>query len=551
MPRCLSVDFANMQALTHTQSRRCPAFLAITRADQEGDREGMAAVKINRVLHDKDERDELFSRIDGNGNGVLSLAEIDGFVKAEYPGQFHHQVLMRAYKAADVSKDGLIDRPEFFKCGAVSRCRCAASEAPVYSSVTPVLHACRLLKYLVYFQEMWGSFEDLDKDKDGRLSFEEFKASCTAMDIGLASAEAAEEFAKCDADGGGMILFEEFTTWCCHRSVGTDPLAKEAEEDLLRDRCAEQIRAYLLRKGKGDHTEGVVKAFKKAQYEPLTWVDELEQLETEGLLDSFLGSCKKKEKREEAKGGGTKGAGKNKSKPKHPPQAQLTMPDKAGRAKLFRDIDVNGNNGLSLAEIDKAVESGLIGRALNYPDFNHKPALMRAYHAADRSGDAFIQRGEFFKLLKYEGHRIACTAATVVCASFVARVFRFHGHPQCDTMYTLNNRYMVYFNNLWHKFEEIDSDHDRRINAEEFAAGCEVVGLRLSPEETAAEFKKCDADGGGQILFAEFCTWCAERHIADHESAEEAEPPEPARARQKRHKQKKGGACCGSRPTAH
>eukprot|EP01044_Picomonas_judraskeda_P031602 COSAG03_NODE_11868_length_572_cov_13.378436_1_plen_106_part_10 len=106
-----------MQALTHTQSRRCPAFLAITRADQEGDREGMAAVKINRVLHDKDERDELFSRIDGNGNGVLSLAEIDGFVKAEYPGQFHHQVLMRAYKAADVSKDGLIDRPEFFKCG--------------------------------------------------------------------------------------------------------------------------------------------------------------------------------------------------------------------------------------------------------------------------------------------------------------------------------------------------------------------------------------------------------------------------------------------------
>ena len=90
----------------------------------------MAAAEINRVLHDKDERDELFSRIDGNGNGLLSLAEIDGFVKAEYPGQFHHQAVMRAYKAADVSKDGMIERPEFFKCDTVSECRRAASARP-------------------------------------------------------------------------------------------------------------------------------------------------------------------------------------------------------------------------------------------------------------------------------------------------------------------------------------------------------------------------------------------------------------------------------------
>ena len=251
---------------------------------------------------------------------------------------------------------------------------------------------------------MWSSFDAIDKDKDGRLDLAEFKDSCAVLGIGLSPAEAAQEFAKCDADGGGKVLFEEFCTWCCHRSVGTDPLAKEAAEDLLRDRCAEQIREYLRRKGKGDHTEGVVKAFKKAQYEPMSWVDELEQLETEGILDGFLDSCKKKERREVAAKGGSKATathGGRSSAPKHPPKSQLTMPDKAGRAKLFRDIDVNGNGGLSLAEIDKAVESGLIGKALNYPDFNHKPALMRAYKAADRSGDAFIQQGEFFKLLKY------------------------------------------------------------------------------------------------------------------------------------------------------
>ena len=90
---------------------------------------------------------------------------------------------------------------------------------------------------------------------------------------------------------------------------------------------------------------------------------------------------------------------------------QLVMPDKAARTQLFRDIDVNGNGGLSLAEIDKAIVSGQIGKAMNCPDFNHKPAIMRAYKAADKDGDEFIERREFFKLLKYvrlDSHPQAC-----------------------------------------------------------------------------------------------------------------------------------------------
>ena len=55
---------------------------------------------------------------------------------------------------------------------------------------------------------------------------------------------------------------------------------------------------------------------------------------------------------------------------------------------LFRcaEMDVNANGALSLAEIDKAVVAGTVGRALHCPDFDHKPALMRAYKAADASG---------------------------------------------------------------------------------------------------------------------------------------------------------------------
>ena len=92
------------------------------------------------------------------------------------------------------------------------------------------------------------------------------------------------------------------------------------------------------------------------------------------------------------------------------------MPDTKARRALFNRIDVNGNGRLSLAEIDKAVVEGLIGRALGAPDFNHKPALMRAYKAADTNSDSFIERTEFAKLLWF----------------------------------------ITYFNNLWGKFSQID-----------------------------------------------------------------------------------------------
>ena len=42
------------------------------------------------------------------------------------------------------------------------------------------------------------------------------------------------------------------------------------------------------------------------------------------------------------------------------------------RNALFDRMDCNGNGGLSLAEIDKAVLE-------LWPQFNHKKALMRAY----------------------------------------------------------------------------------------------------------------------------------------------------------------------------
>ena len=143
--------------------------------------------------------------------------------------------------------------------------------------------------------------------------------------------------------------------------------------------------------------------------------DEVTKLSKEEKIKASQAKLAERKKKEEQSGG--KGKAKRpweikaerKKKAMESKQKEIEMPSKEERTKLFNRMDNNGNGGLSLAEIDK----GIIEL---YPAFNCKPALMRAYKAADKSGDGFIERREFRLLLHY----------------------------------------LVYFNNIFHKFEEID-----------------------------------------------------------------------------------------------
>ena len=158
-------------------------------------------------------------------------------------------------------------------------------------------------------------------------------------------------------------------------------------------------------------------------------------------------------------------------------QIRLDTATKELRTKLWRGLDFNGNGIVSLAEIDKWVVE-------RYPLLNSKPALMRAYKKTtlkDGNGDDWVQRREFIKLL----------------------------------------RNLFYFNRVYLVFDEIDTDDDRRIDLTEFKTGFDKLKMENHDAETV--FSEIDRNGGGYILFNEFCSWFAKNMNVEELLEEELE----------------------------
>lgn len=145
-------------------------------------------------------------------------------------------------------------------------------------------------------------------------------------------------------------------------------------------------------------------------------------------------------------------------------EIQAITEDKKELKKLWTCLDFNGNGIVSLAEIDKFVIE-------RFPLLNHKPALMRAYKKTtkkDGNGDDWVQKNEFKALLKN----------------------------------------LIHFNRVFHIFDKIDTDDDRRIDLEEFKRGFEQ--LKMDTDRNSEDiFAEIDKNKGGFILFDEFSSWYA------------------------------------------
>merc|ERR1711976_457864 len=148
------------------------------------------------------------------------------------------------------------------------------------------------------------------------------------------------------------------------------------------------------------------------------------------------------------------------------------------RKQIFDQFDVNSNNLLSLAEIDKACRDVLCIHKL----FKCKPALMRAYMlardkwpATSKYSDDYVTRNEFRLLLIY--------------LKLYYELFRMYGL--------------------------IDIDGDRRIDYMEFIAAIPIVeSWGVQVQDPKAEFRNMDKNGKGKVLFDEFCDWAIRKEMA-------------------------------------
>lgn len=149
-----------------------------------------------------------------------------------------------------------------------------------------------------------------------------------------------------------------------------------------------------------------------------------------------------------------------------------SVPTQQECAELWSKFDYNGNGMLSLAELDKAVMD-------LWPELNHKPAIMRAYKAADQRQQQQASEG----------------GGNVADGFIQKKEFRFF------------LTFVHYYNELWTRFASADADSDRRLSRSEFAEAATALGVEEADVDRV--FDEIDTNRGGVVLFDEFCTWLA------------------------------------------
>ena len=138
--------------------------------------------------------DHLFIEIDANGNGALSLAEVDLAVVTRWPQLNFKPAIMRAFKLADKNGNGTLRKEEFF------------------NFIHMIIPCANLMK----------KFREIDEDSSGSITFEELRKHKDVLGLKNVSNTMLRSFFKSiDSKGCGRVRFAEFCLNLLGR-VGTD-----------------------------------------------------------------------------------------------------------------------------------------------------------------------------------------------------------------------------------------------------------------------------------------------------------------------------------------
>merc|ERR1719277_521203 len=264
---------------------------------------------------------------------------------------------------------------------------------------------------MFWFCKLHEVFQEIDTSGDGLVSLEEFQTGMETLGM-RQTGDLQKDFRELDRDGGGTADFKEFCSWVRMKVTPEHNHAFDTDKHS----------ATRITKKHAEATSGVV-----AKKKSFADFDALEK--------KLKALCAEE-------------SGK-------------------GLQKLWRRLDFNGNNLVSLAEIDKwVVETWAL--------LNHKPALIRAFKATTEAGgdkDEYVHKKDFKRLI-------------------------------------LN---LFYFNKLCWLFDQVDEGHDKKLDLKEFSWCLSMCGAKVSERKAADEFKKVDTNGGGEILFDEFCKYFTQK----------------------------------------
>jgi len=173
-----------------------------------------------------EKRKKMFSQFDPNGNGLLSLAEVDKGIRdvLNLPDVFAmKQVIMRAFQAA---KDAMPNK------GQHSGDYIEKNEFRVF------------LVYLRQYFEYYEMFDILNTDSDKTIDYSEFLAALPRLEKwGIKVAEPEKTFKEIDADKGGKLRFDEFCVWAVKHNLDIDTDDDFQDEALsgLKDQPVNKI----------------------------------------------------------------------------------------------------------------------------------------------------------------------------------------------------------------------------------------------------------------------------------------------------------------------
>jgi len=163
-----------------------------------------------KTLEESKRRKEMFKQMDGNGNGFLSLAEIDKGVRDVLNLEeevFHcKKAIMRAFQAAK------------------NKYKSKSKYGPDYIELLEFRY---FLIYLRQYFEYWVMFTKLDTSGDHKINFDEFKSAIPQLEAwGVKMENPRKTFDKV-SKGDGNIIFDEFCTWAIQESLDL-----EDDEDI-------------------------------------------------------------------------------------------------------------------------------------------------------------------------------------------------------------------------------------------------------------------------------------------------------------------------------